>query len=75
MTRTVTADGWPYEYRAHIIEASWFGRPRWRYVIEQKWVHWRHHTTSHGFKTEALAVAAANRWLDRIAACSDKAFV
>lgn len=62
--KTVTADGWPYEYRAHVIESSWFGRPRWRFVVEQKWVHWRHHKTSRRFKSREEAVQAATRWLD-----------
>jgi hypothetical protein len=73
--RTVRADGWPYHYRAHIIEASWFGKPRWRFVVEQKWVHWSHHKTSGRFKTRDEAVSAANEWLDRHEAVHDKDFV
>lgn len=62
--RTVTASGWPFKYRAHIVQASWFGKPRWRFVVERKWVHWDHHETSRRYKTEAEARAAAEQWLD-----------
>lgn len=73
--RTVTADGWPCEYRAHIVAGTWLGSPRWRYVIERKWVHWSHHKTSRRFKTEAEARLAAGMWLDRHEANYDKDFV
>ena len=63
--RTVTDDGWPYRYRAHIVPSSWFGKPRWRFRIERHWVHWTHLTTSRRYKTREEAEAAANRWLDR----------
>lgn len=70
--RTVTAVGWPYQYRAYVVPAPWFGKPRWRYIVEQKWVGWRYHRASRRFKTERAAIAAANRWLDRIDDKHDK---
>ncbi len=69
------ADGWPYEYRAHIVRASWFGKPRWRYVVERKWVHWSIDHTSRRFRSKEDAEAAANRWLDSHEKSHDKAFV
>lgn len=63
--RTITASGWPYEYRAHVVRHDGWVRKGWRYVIEEKWVHWRSHHTSRVYKTEVEAAAAANSWLDR----------
>lgn len=63
--RTVTASGWPYEYRAHVYRYEGFFRKGWKFTIEERWVHWRHHKTSwRVFKTEDEAKAAANLWLD-----------
>ncbi len=62
--RVVTAYGWPYKYRAHVVRHQGLFRDGWRFVIEQKWTHWDYHSKSGIFKTEAEAEAAASRWLD-----------
>jgi len=65
--RTVTARGWPYEYRAYIVRYDGWFRHGWKYVIEQKWVHWTHHATStRVYKTEAEAEYDANERLDSL---------
>ncbi len=73
--RIVTSDGWPYEWRAYIVAASWFGKPRWRFVIEKKWVYWRYVKTSRRYPTKEAAQTAANRWLDGVEQRTDKDFV
>lgn len=64
MSREVVASGWPYGYRAYVVQYDGWFRKGWRYVIEQKWVHWRYHKTSRVFKTEKEAVFEANKWLN-----------
>lgn len=63
--RHVTASGWPYEYRAYIRRHDGWLRHGWKFVIEEKWVHWRWHKTSwRVYATEEQAQEAAHQWLD-----------
>jgi hypothetical protein len=65
--RTVTASGWPYEYRAYLVRYDGWFRHGWKFVIEQKWVVWRRYDASWTvYKTEDLAEAAANARLDAL---------
>ena len=69
MTRTeIPRTGWPYTYRARIETRRLRIRGlRWRYVAEEKWVHWNDAHHGRWRKTEAEAHADATRWLDAIA--------
>lgn len=65
--RTVTASGWPYEYRAFVTPSKSFWRytDGYRYVVEKKWVHWGEHKVSKWYATKDEALAAADKWLDQ----------